>query len=111
MQVLEKNLRTDRKTQTLLRSESKMSQVIETDIGAIKDPVDRLVAFIKERGAIKQRREAGKHWPWTVDRILATWRFCNIEREADRTTLDIAKMWRGPNADDPYLFFARGSGA
>ena len=65
-----------------------------TRIGAIADPHERLIAFIAAREDIRNRRGEGRRWPWTSDWILQTYRFCNIHREDDRTTQDIAAMWR-----------------
>lgn len=49
--------------------------------------VKELVAFIKEREAIRLAKEAGQpRGLWTKDPILATYRFCNVRREDDRMT-------------------------
>jgi alpha-glutamyl/putrescinyl thymine pyrophosphorylase clade 1 len=77
-----------------------------TKIGAIANPVDRLFAFVHERHAVYLRRAAGEPAPWTTDRIMRDWSFCNIYRELDRTTRWIATQWRGSHADDPDLWFA-----
>ena len=37
---------------------------------------DDLIAFIKEREAIRIAKEAGQPRPWTSDAILNTYRFC-----------------------------------
>lgn len=82
---------------------------VDTAIGRIEDPVERLVAFIREREAIRVRKEdmAPGAWPiFTGDPILATYRFCNVRREDDRVTRWIAEHWRTPHADDPDLWFA-----
>jgi hypothetical protein len=65
-----------------------------------------LLYWIKEREAIRLRRAAGAPPPWTDDRILQAWSFCNVRREDDRVTRWIAKNWREPNAGDPDLWFA-----
>ena len=72
----------------------------------IKDPVERLFAFAKERHAITMRRAAGKPPPWTDDPVLRDYRFCSVYRELDRVTVWIADHWRTPHADDPDLWFA-----
>ena len=46
-----------------------------------------LVYYIKERYAIRLRKESGKPRPWTDDPILRDWRFTNIRREHDRESL------------------------
>jgi len=45
-------------------------------------------AFMNERHAIYERRRSGTHpWPWTEDKILQQYKFTNVYRELDRTTL------------------------
>lgn len=39
-----------------------------------------------EREAIRLRRETGEKPPWTRDRILNTYRFCNVRRRDDRVS-------------------------
>jgi hypothetical protein len=68
--------------------------------------IDALLRFIDERDRIWHRRKAGERPPYSDDRILRDYRFCNIRRERDRTTIWIRDHWRKPNADDPDLFFA-----
>ena len=70
------------------------------------DSISRLLAWIKEREAIRLRRAAGLPPPWTDDPILRAYSFCNVRREDDRTTCWIAEHWRAPHADDPDLWFA-----
>jgi hypothetical protein len=70
------------------------------------DPTERFVAFVHERHAIYERRQQGLPRPWTDDRILHQFRFCNMYRELDRTTIWIARNWREPHCDDPDLWFA-----
>jgi hypothetical protein len=64
------------------------------------------VDFVAERHRIYERRARGELSPWTTCPILSAFRFCNIHRQADRTTIWIAKNWRGPHAADPDLWFA-----
>ena len=66
----------------------------------------RLMYWIEEREAIRVRRAAGEPGPWTTDRILQDWSFCNCRREHDRVTRWITVQWRQPHADDPDLWFA-----
>lgn len=68
--------------------------------------VKDLCAFIKEREAIRAKKEAGKKRPWTKDPTLATYRFCNVHREDDAVTRWIAANWREPHKDEPHLWFA-----
>lgn len=68
--------------------------------------VGEFVAFIKEREAIRERKESGKPRPWTKDEILDKYRFCNIHREDDAVTRWIETHWRTPHINDPNLWFA-----
>lgn len=68
--------------------------------------VAELFVFIQEREAIYQRRQAGRPKPWTADKILSRYRFCNMYRENDTVTKWITEHWRTPHADDPDLWFA-----
>lgn len=48
---------------------------------------EEFFATARERYQIKLNREAGMPWPWTEDPIYQTWRFCNVHREDDKTTV------------------------
>jgi hypothetical protein len=66
----------------------------------------QLLHFIAEREQIRIRRANGEPKPWTDDKILGTWSFCNVRREDDRVTRWVAENWRTPHADDPDVWFA-----
>lgn len=53
-----------------------------------------LAHWINERRAILARKNAGAPRPWTEDKILDTYRFCNVDREDDAVTKWIAAHWR-----------------
>lgn len=53
-------------------------------------------AFVREREAIRIKKEAGHKPPWTDDLVLQQFRFCNVWREDDRTTRWFAKHLRDP---------------
>jgi len=65
-----------------------------------------LFAFIKERYAVRQRRESGMPKPWTQDPILQNYRFCNVYREDDTVTQWIKENWRDPHTSNPDVWFA-----
>jgi alpha-glutamyl/putrescinyl thymine pyrophosphorylase clade 1 len=65
-----------------------------------------LLRFIFERHAIYGRKAEGLPKPWTHDKILQSYRFCNVYRELDTVTQWIATHWREPHKDDPDLWFA-----
>lgn len=52
------------------------------------------------------RKEAGVKKPWTTDKIIQSFRFCNVYRELDKVTKWIAVNWREPHWGDPDLWFA-----
>jgi hypothetical protein len=49
--------------------------------------VEQFFEYARERYHIKLRREAGEIPPWTEDKVLQQFRFCNIHREDDKTTV------------------------
>jgi hypothetical protein len=63
-------------------------------------------AFLRERYAILLRRRAGESWPWTEDPVLRAWRFTNVRREDDRTTIAFRETVREPISDDPHVLLA-----
>lgn len=67
---------------------------------------EQFMAFVIERHRIYERRAAGKPAPWTKDKILRQYRFCNVYRELDRVTMWIAKNWRDPFKHHEDLWFA-----
>ena len=60
--------------------------------------------WIREREAIRQRKDRGDPPPWTDDPILSAYRFCNVRREDDRGTTWIRKNVREPYAGHPMLW-------
>lgn len=48
---------------------------------------DDFFATARERERIRLKRLAGDPPPWTDDKIFQEWRFCNVNREDDRTTV------------------------
>lgn len=59
--------------------------------------------WINHRWTIHQKKEAGEPKPWTNDRILQNYRFCNVHRENDAVTRWIADRWRNSNSHEPNL--------
>jgi hypothetical protein len=64
------------------------------NIQEIKDPFERYIAFLIERNKIYHRKTAGEPWPWTTDPILQAYRFTEVYRERDRTSLHYQKTIR-----------------
>lgn len=48
---------------------------------------EEFFATARERYKIRERRLAGQKWPWTKDPVFKCWRFCNVHREHDKTTV------------------------
>jgi hypothetical protein len=65
-----------------------------------------LLKFMLERHKMWIRRfEERAPKPWTKDRILQSYRFCNVYRELDTVTIWIRQHIREPYADHPNLWF------
>jgi len=63
--------------------------------------------FMAERENIRLKKEAGEPWPWTEDKILQTYKFTNVFREADATTVWFRENVRAPLRDySVSVFFA-----
>ena len=53
-------------------------------------------AYLTERENIRQRRLAGIKWPWTDDPILCEWKFTNVKREHDATSMALIEDFYEP---------------
>lgn len=62
--------------------------------------------YAREREFIRRRRAMGHAYPWTQDEILGHYRFCNIFREHDATTLWFKENVRDPLKRDPDVLLA-----
>lgn len=70
----------------------------------IEDPHERYAAFLRERDAVYWKKTNGGPWPWTEDSILRSYRFTEIYRERDRTSLHYQKTIRDVfTQDDAYV--------
>lgn len=52
--------------------------------------------YAVERESLRQRRRDGQPWPWTDDPVLREFRFCNVFREDDTTTIWFRDTIREP---------------
>lgn len=68
--------------------------------------LDDYFTFLRERYQILLRRRAGQPAPWTDDPVLREWRFTNVRREDDRTTIAFRETVRDPLRDDPHVLLA-----
>lgn len=67
-------------------------------MATILQNADAFFRTARERFEIKLRRDSGAPWPWTKDPIMQTWRFTNVHREDDRTT-----VWFRENIREPIM--------
>jgi len=73
-------------------------------IESIIDPIERFVAFISEREAIRIRRANNWKWPWTTEPILQQYRFTNIHREDDKVSRHYQRTVRDRYGEDALVF-------
>lgn len=64
------------------------------------------VYWVKEREAIRVKKEAGVPKPWTSDPIFQTYKFTNVRREDDTVSKWITENWIKPNDPHPNMWFA-----
>ena len=55
-------------------------------VAALPENVKRFYEFMREREAIRIKRERGDHGPWTKDEKMMRVRLTNVHRKNDRTT-------------------------
>jgi alpha-glutamyl/putrescinyl thymine pyrophosphorylase clade 1 len=67
---------------------------------------DQFFAYARERYQILLKRRRGDARPWTTDPILSKYRFCNVFREDDITTMWMAEHVRQPLRDKPECLLA-----
>lgn len=67
---------------------------------------DRYIYWVKERWAIRQRRENQDLKPWTDDEILQQYRFCNVRRMDDKVSLWLYHNWYLPHYGHPNMLVA-----
>ena len=69
-----------------------------------EDRVNDFFAYARKRHEIYLKRKAGEPPPWTDDPIFQQYRFTNVFRELDKTTLWFKKYVRGPMRKSPEVF-------
>jgi hypothetical protein len=67
----------------------------------IKTNAEEYFATARERYRIYLKRSLGRPRPWTEDPVFRIWRFCNVFREDDVTTVWIRDHIREPLKDKP----------
>ena len=79
-------------------------RLAQTDVNLDSGLLEKVKEFASERMAVWQRKENGESAPFTQDRILRDFRFCNIYRELDRQTIIIHESLKTLR-HDYHLFF------
>lgn len=69
------------------------------------DLIYRMAHFVAEREHIRNEKEAGAPAPWTEDKVLQTYRFCNVRRRHDRVSKWIIENIIKPYEDNDNLWF------
>lgn len=65
-----------------------------------------LIHWVKEREAIRIKKERGDPKPWTTDPILRDYKFCNVRREDDKVTRWVHGKWLFPYREHKNVAFA-----
>ena len=65
-------------------------------------PFYNFLYWINQRHAIYCRKKEGLPWPWTEDKILQKYKFTNVFRELDKTTVWMRENLTNPNAHHSY---------
>jgi hypothetical protein len=63
--------------------------------------VEEFYNFMQERERIRQAKQAGIPHPWTKDPILGEWKFTNVKREHDKTSVKLREDFYAPYKDAP----------
>lgn len=63
-----------------------MMPIRQGKLETVRDRQQMFLRFVVERDAVRERKERGEAKPWTTDKILQTYHFCNIKRADDRVT-------------------------
>jgi hypothetical protein len=64
-----------------------------------------LLKFMLAREEARAGHHVNARKPWTYDKIIQRYRFCNVRREDDKVTKWIKQHWRDPYGDDPNVWF------
>lgn len=63
---------------------------------------DDFIYWINERHLIYVNKQEQKPWPWTEDEIFQTYKFTNVFRELDKTTVWMRENLTNPNLNEPH---------
>jgi hypothetical protein len=75
--------------------------------GVSNERASAFFRFMEKREQLRLNKAAGQSWPWSDDAILNTYKFTNVKREHDRTTMWMRKHWTQPhdNSDAGEIIF------
>lgn len=59
----------------------------------VPEVLSRMLWWIREREAVRRRKEAGDPWPWSSDKLLQDWRWCNVRRMDDKVSRELMASW------------------
>ena len=68
-------------------------------ITIVPGELDIMVYWIHERDRIRAAKEAGAPKPWTTDKQLRDYRWCNVRRMDDRVSCELFTRWYQQDAD------------
>lgn len=72
----------------------------------MRDPLNRMLYWIRERESIRLKKESGEPKPWTDDEILLNYRFTNVRRTDDKVSQWLLNNWYEPYKDHPNMLVA-----
>lgn len=67
--------------------------------------LDLCLRWVREREAVRIKKDSGQPHPWTDDPVISKYRFCNVRREDDRVTVWVRENIRERFAGHRYLWF------
>lgn len=80
-----------------------MSRVLLAETPFMPSRLDDLFYWVREREAIRKKKEAGKPKPWTTDPILQSTRFCNVRRVDDKVSRWLLANWYVPDVSPQQM--------
>ena len=76
-----------------MKAEFGINTMTPETFGIDRKAFDGFAEFMRERDAIRERKEGGHTQPWTDDKILKGYHFTNIRREDDRVSKFLFEEW------------------
>lgn len=82
------------------------SPLAPAGLPAVDSELQILLYWIREREAVRKAKVAGLPKPWTQDRLLQSYRWCNVSRMDDKVSLELMAGWYDRNASPLTLLVA-----